>query len=64
MEILGLGLPELIIIVVILLLLFGAAKLPELGRSIGGFTREVKKGFNEDDEKKKSTAKKPDTTEE
>lgn len=52
MEIFGLGLPELIIIVVILLLLFGAAKLPELGRSIGGFTREVKKGFGEEDEKK------------
>jgi TatA/E family protein of Tat protein translocase len=61
MEILGLGLPELIIIVLILLLLFGAAKLPELGRSIGGFTKEVKKGF-EDDKKdtKKSDAKKED----
>ncbi len=60
MEIFGLGLPELIIIVLILLLLFGAAKLPELGRSIGGFTREVKKGFgdDEDDKKKKSDSSK------
>lgn len=57
MEFLGLGLPELIIIVLILLLLFGAAKLPELGRSIGGFTKEVKKGFQDDDKdtKKKSS---------
>jgi TatA/E family protein of Tat protein translocase len=44
-----------------LLLLFGAAKLPELGRSIGSFSREVKKGFNEDEEKK-STKKKSETT--
>ena len=61
MEFFGLGLPELIIIVLILLLLFGAAKLPELGRSIGGFTREVKKGFGDDDKK---DAKKSDTTKE
>jgi sec-independent protein translocase protein TatA len=60
MEIFGLGLPELIIIVLVLLLLFGASKLPELGRSIGGFTREVKKGFgeDEDDKKKKSDSSK------
>lgn len=57
MEIFGLGLPELILIVLVLLLLFGAAKLPELGRSIGGFTREVKKGFNEDDDGKKKSEK-------
>lgn len=55
MDVFGLGLPELIVIVVILLLLFGAAKLPELGRSIGSFTKEVKKGFNDDDEKTKKS---------
>lgn len=61
MELFGLGLPELIVIVLILLLLFGAAKLPELGRSIGGFTREVKKGFGDEDDKK---SKKSDSTKE
>jgi TatA/E family protein of Tat protein translocase len=60
MEFLGLGLPELIIIVLILLLLFGAAKLPELGRSIGGFTKEVKKGFEDDKKTTKPESKKED----
>lgn len=49
MEIFGLGLPELIVIALILLLLFGAAKLPELGRSLGLFGKEVKKGFGEEE---------------
>lgn len=59
MEIFGLGLPEMLLIVVVLLLLFGAAKLPELGRSIGGFGREIKKGMNDDgsDDKKKDDKK-------
>lgn len=48
MEIFGLGLPELLLITLVLLLLFGAAKLPELGRSIGSFGREVKKGLTDD----------------
>ena len=47
MEIFGLGLPELIVIALVLLLLFGAAKLPALGRSIGQFGSEVKKGLKE-----------------
>ncbi len=57
MEVLGIGLPELILIVLVLLLLFGASKLPELGRSIGTFGKEVKKGFGEEEEPKKSTKK-------
>lgn len=58
MEVLGIGLPELILIVLVLLLLFGAAKLPELGRSIGTFGKEVKKGFGEDEEEPKKSTKK------
>ncbi len=54
MEVLGIGLPELILIVLILMLLFGASKLPDLGRSIGSFGKEVKKGFAEDEPKKSS----------
>ena len=31
----GVGIPELIIILVIILLLFGASRLPEIGRGLG-----------------------------
>ena len=58
MEVLGIGLPELILIVIVLLLLFGATKLPELGRSIGTFGKEVRKGFDDDEKSKKPTSKK------
>ena len=36
------GAPELIIIMVVLLLLFGAKRLPEMGRSVGRGMREFK----------------------
>lgn len=58
MEILGLGLPELVIIALVLLLLFGSKKLPELGRSIGQFGHEVKKGAKGDDSSTKKEDKK------
>jgi len=31
----GLGMPELLIILVIILIIFGAGKLPEIGRGLG-----------------------------
>jgi sec-independent protein translocase protein TatA len=37
-----LGWPEIIIILVVLLLLFGAKRLPEMGRSLGRGMREFK----------------------
>ena len=37
-----LGTPEIIIILVVLLLLFGARRLPEMGRSLGKGMREFK----------------------
>jgi sec-independent protein translocase protein TatA len=39
----GLGMPELIIILLIALVVFGAAKLPQIGSSLGGAIREFKK---------------------
>ncbi len=65
MEIFGLGLPELLIIALILLLLFGAAKLPELGRSLGLFSKEVKKGFGDNESpssKSRSTSNKKEVS--
>jgi sec-independent protein translocase protein TatA len=38
----GIGLPELIIVLVLALLLFGAGKLPEIGRGLGKAIKEFK----------------------
>jgi sec-independent protein translocase protein TatA len=38
----GIGLPELLIVLLIILLLFGARRLPEMGRSLGQGMREFK----------------------
>ena len=38
----GLGPSELIIIAVIILILFGAKKIPEIGKGLGGAVREFK----------------------
>jgi len=43
----GLGVPELLIILAVLLLLFGARKLPELARSMGGAIKEFKKSVKD-----------------
>ncbi|MBJ7472274.1 MAG: twin-arginine translocase TatA/TatE family subunit [Solirubrobacteraceae bacterium] len=55
-----LGPTELIIILVILLLLFGAKRLPELGRSLGGGMREFKDSVtNRGDDDKQPQAIEP-----
>ena len=43
----GIGMPELILILVICLLVFGAAKLPEIGKSLGKAIGEFKKGMKD-----------------
>ena len=45
----GIGMPELILILVICLLVFGAAKLPEIGRNLGKAIGEFKKGLKDDE---------------
>ena len=47
----NIGVTELIIIAIILLLLFGAKKLPELGKGIGEAAQEIKKSFSKDNDK-------------
>lgn len=49
MRVFGIGMPELIVILLICLLVFGANKLPEIGRAIGRTIREFKKSLKEED---------------
>jgi sec-independent protein translocase protein TatA len=45
----NLGAPELIIIALVVLLLFGATRLPKLGKSMGQSISGFKKGLSEAD---------------
>ena len=46
----GLGATELIIILVIVVILFGASRLPEIGRGIGEAIKNFKKSTSENPE--------------
>jgi sec-independent protein translocase protein TatA len=48
------GLPELLIILFIVVLIFGANRLPELGRGIGKGLRNFKEATNNKEEAEKS----------
>lgn len=48
------GLPEILIILAILLLIFGAGKLPQIGKSLGSSFREFKSGISGDEKKSES----------
>jgi TatA/E family protein of Tat protein translocase len=50
----GIGIWELVILMVILLLVFGAKRLPEMGRSIGHGMREFKDAVTSKDEPEKT----------
>jgi len=43
------GLPELLIILVIIILIFGANRLPEIGKGIGKGIRNFKEASKDDD---------------
>ncbi|MCI4624660.1 MAG: twin-arginine translocase TatA/TatE family subunit [Candidatus Magnetoovum sp. WYHC-5] len=47
---LGLGVQELTIILIIVIVLFGASRLPELGKGVGSFVKNLKRGLNEPEE--------------
>jgi len=59
----GMGPTELIVIAVLVVLLFGAAKIPELGRGIGegisNFKRGLKEGAEADEANKGIEIKRP-----
>jgi sec-independent protein translocase protein TatA len=46
-EVLGIGLPEMLIILGIVVLLFGAKKLPELSKSLGQSVKEIRRAASE-----------------
>lgn len=54
----GLGMQELLVILLICLLIFGATKLPEIGRAFGKTINEFKKGMKEIDSDTKDEEKK------
>jgi sec-independent protein translocase protein TatA len=43
----SLGLPELLVILVIVVLIFGANRLPELGKGVGSAIKNFKQGMKE-----------------
>ena len=54
----GVGLPELLVVLLVCLLLFGANRLPEIGKSLGEGIREFKRSMKDDSS---GTDKKPDS---
>jgi sec-independent protein translocase protein TatA len=46
------GIPELVIILAIVVLIFGANRLPELGRGIGKGIKNFKEGMNDGKDEK------------
>lgn len=60
----GLGATELIIILVIVIILFGASRLPEIGKGIGEAIRNFKKSTSENPEIDVTPKNKSEETEE
>ncbi len=58
----GLGWPELVIVLVIVLVIFGAGRVPEIGRALGKGIREFRGSVTDvKDEVEGKTAEAPDT---
>ena len=55
----GISLPELLILLIVLLLVFGAKRLPEMGRSLGKGMREFKDSVSGIDEPVTTTTPTP-----
>jgi len=49
------GLPEMLIILVIIMLIFGASRLPEIGKGIGQGIKNFKSSVSDADQKPKQS---------
>ena len=56
----GLGLPELLVILVIIIVIFGAGKLPQLGRGLGEGISNFRDGLSSKGKDDKSLPKPED----
>ena len=45
----SLGFPELVVILIIIIMIFGANRLPEIGRGVGKGIRNFKESMKRDD---------------
>jgi sec-independent protein translocase protein TatA len=60
----GLGMQELIVVLIIVVVLFGATRLPEIGKGIGQAIKNFKKGISEPNEIDVTPSKEKSTKEE
>jgi sec-independent protein translocase protein TatA len=58
----SLGMPELLVILVIVIVIFGASRLPQLGRGLGEGISNFKNGIRGTDEKKAAVEEKKEKT--
>lgn len=56
----GLGLGEILLIVIVALVVFGPARLPELGRTVGRCMRKFRQGMRELEESWEKVAAEPE----
>lgn len=56
----GLGLPELLVILVIVVVIFGASKLPQLGRGLGEGISNFRDGLAKSSKDDNKTLPKPE----
>lgn len=56
----GFGIIEIVIVLIIVIVLFGASKLPEIGRGVGEALKNFKKSISETSERDDVPKKKTD----
>lgn len=55
----GIGFQELVVILIIVLVIFGASRLPQLGKGLGEGIRNFKRGLKGDEDRQRLEESKP-----